>query len=296
MAIKKSVLGRGIEALLEGATDDNKIIVGKTSFIDIDTVVANPYQPRTEFDEEALQELATSIKNIGIIQPITVRMVDDGHFQLISGERRLRASKLAGLESIPAYVRVADDQGMLEMALVENLQREDLDPIEIALSFVRLLDECNLTQEELSERVGKKRSTISNAIRLLKLPPEIQLGLRNKEISMGHARALISVDDPEMQLMVYNQAIRYDFSVRKVEEVVRELSEQTKEVVAPQQHKKRFETPEEFINLKAHLTKYFKTDIEFKMNHLGKGKIVIPFSSEEDLERIVGIFDDLNKL
>lgn len=294
MAIKKSVLGRGIEALLEGANDD-KNLVGKTSFIPVNSVLANPYQPRTEFDENSLQELAASIKSIGIIQPITVRMVDEDRFQLISGERRLRASKLAGLDTIPAYVRLADDQGMLEMALVENLQREDLDPIEVALSFVRLLDECNLTQEELSDRVGKKRSTISNYVRLLKLPPEIQLGLKNKEISMGHARALISIEDPETQTMVYNQVIRYDFSVRKVEEVVKELSEEHKEQ-APKTVKKRFETPEEFIHLKAHLTKYFKTDIEFKMNHHGKGKIVIPFSSEEDLERIVGIMDDLNKL
>lgn len=294
MSIKKSVLGRGINALLEDAHDDGKLVVGRTSFISIDSVIANPYQPRTEFDEESLQELAASIKSIGIIQPITVRMIDEGRFQLISGERRLRASRIAGLESIPAYVRLADDQGMLEMALVENLQREDLDPIEVALSFVRLLDECNLTQEELSDRVGKKRSTISNFIRLLKLPPEIQSGLRNKEITMGHARALISIEDPEMQTMVYNQAVRYDFSVRKVEEVVRELSEKPKETI-PQAPKKRLETPEEFIQLKAHLTKYFKTDIEFKMNHHGKGKIVIPFSSEEDLERIVGIFDDLSK-
>lgn len=294
MAIKKSVLGRGIEALLEGASDEKRI-VGKTAFIPVDKVLANPYQPRTEFDEESLQELAASIKSIGIIQPITVRMIDNDRFQLISGERRLRASKLAGIDTIPAYVRLADDQGMLEMALVENLQREDLDPIEVALSFVRLLDECNLTQEELSDRVGKKRSTISNYVRLLKLPPDIQLGLKNKEISMGHARALISIEDPETQTMVYNQVIRYDFSVRKVEEVVKELSEEQKEH-APRVVRKKFETPEEFIQLKAHLTKYFKTDVEFKMNHHGKGKIVIPFSSEEDLERIVGIMDDLNKL
>lgn len=294
MAIKKSVLGRGIEALLEGANDE-KNMVGRTSFIQVESVLANPYQPRTEFDEESLLELAASIKSIGIIQPITVRMVDNDRFQLISGERRLRASKLAGIDTIPAYVRLADDQGMLEMALVENLQREDLDPIEVALSFVRLLDECNLTQEELSDRVGKKRSTISNYVRLLKLPPDIQLGLKTKEISMGHARALIAIEDPETQTMVYNQVIRYDFSVRKVEEVVKELSEERKEH-SPKTTRKRFETPEEFIQLKAHLTKYFKTDVEFKMNHHGKGKIVIPFSSEEDLERIVGIMDDLNKL
>ncbi|MBI5218185.1 MAG: ParB/RepB/Spo0J family partition protein [Bacteroidia bacterium] len=294
MTVKKSVLGRGLDALLEGAGNESGIIVGKTSDIPLDKIIANPYQPRTEFDEESLQELTHSIKTIGIIQPITVRMVDQDRFQLISGERRLRASRLAGLDSIPAYVRLADDQGMLEMALVENLQREDLDPIEIALSFVRLLDECNLTQEELSERVGKKRSTISNYVRLLKLPPEIQSGIRNKEITMGHARALINIEDIETQTMIYNQIIRYDFSVRKVEEVVREILEE--ETGTPvKERRKRFETPQEFIQLKAHLTKFFKTDVEFKMNNHGKGKIVIPFGSEEDLERIVGILDDFNK-
>jgi ParB family transcriptional regulator, chromosome partitioning protein len=294
MNLKKNALGRGLGALLEGAGDEQRGLVGKTTDIPVSKIIANPYQPRVQFDDESLQELAASIKNIGIIQPITVRITDGDKFQLISGERRLRASKIAGLDTIPAYIRTADDQGMLEMALVENLQREDLDPIEVAMSFIRLMDECNLTQEELSDRVGKKRSTISNYIRLLKLPPEIQLGLKNKEITMGHARAIINIEDPETQIMVYNQIIRYDFSVRRVEEIVRELSETAAEKTT-KETRKRIVTPEEYINLKAHLTKFFKTDVDFKMNAGGKGKIVIPFSSEEDLERIVGILDDLSK-
>lgn len=294
--IKKTALGRGLGALIEDAGDTNKqnSNLGSVNLIPVDKIKTNPYQPRTVFDDEALAELAVSIKNIGIIQPITVRILPDNSYQLISGERRLRAAKLADLESIPAYVRTADDQAMLEMALVENIQREDLDAIDVALSYQRLVDECSFTQEELSERVGKKRSTVANYIRLLKLPPEIQFGIKNKDISMGHARAIINIDDPETQLMVFNQIIRYDFTVRKVEEIVRELAEGIeKEQVVNEIKKKRFKTPEEYINLKAHLTKFFHTDVDFKMNQTGKGKIVIPFNSEEELERIVGIFDDL---
>jgi len=294
MGLKRNVLGRGLDALIEGASNENRTFAGRISFISLDKIEANPYQPRTEFDENTLNDLAASIKSIGIIQPITVRSLGGDNYQLISGERRMRASKIAGLDSIPAYVRTADDQGMLEMALVENLQREDLDPIEVAVSFIRLMDECNLTQEELSERVGKQRSTISNYVRLLKLPPEIQLGLKNKEISMGHARALINIEDSETQLMIYNQTVRYDFSVRKTEEVVREIGAE-KTDTKKKKSRKRFATPEEFINLKAHLTTFFKTDVDFKMSGSGKGRIVIPFSTEEDLERIINTLDDLNK-
>lgn len=293
MTIKRSALGRGLDALIEGASDEPKVIAGRISQIPVNKIEANPYQPRTEFDEEALQDLSASIKSIGIIQPITVRQLEGNHFQLISGERRLRASKLAGLDTIPAYVRTADDQGMLEMALVENLQREDLDPIEIAMSFVRLLDECNLTQEELSDRVGKKRSTISNYIRLLKLPPIIQLGIRNKEVSMGHARALINIEDDEKQLWIFNQIVTNELSVRRVEELVRENHNTSTAASESKETKKRFDTPQEYIHLKAHLTKFFKTDVEFKMNTSGKGKIVIPFASEEELEKIITTLDDL---
>ena len=244
-------------------------------------------------DEESLQELADSIKVLGIIQPITVRATENDRYQLITGERRFRASKLAGLEKIPAYVRGADNQGMLEMALVENIQREDLDAIEVALSYQRLIEECNLTQENMSDRVGKKRSTISNYLRLLKLPAEIQLGIRNKKITMGHARAVVNIEDPETQLMIYQQILKYDFSVRKVEEVVRELSE-VKEEKEEKTAKSKISHPEEYEKLEEHLSTYFESKVEFKKGSRGAGKIIIPFKNDDDLERIIGIIDKIN--
>lgn len=288
---KRNVLGRGLGALID---DAEKVMEQSSSIneIEISMIVANPFQPRTKFDEEALKELSASIKEIGIIQPITLRKVDEDKYQIIAGERRFRAAKMAGLKTIPAYVRVAEDEGMLEMALVENIQREDLDAIEIALSYQRLIEECKLTQESLSERVGKKRSTVTNYLRLLKLPAIIQKGIVEKAITMGHARALISVNDPESQIMIFEQILKYDFSVRKVEEFVRNLGVEEKLDAQEVQPKTKF--PTEYEDLKSHLAKYFKTNIDFSMNNNGKGKIVIPFKSSEELERILAILDKLD--
>ena len=287
---KKTGLGKGLGALIEdNSTQENTSSLTKE--IELSKIETNPFQPRKNFDEDALKELAESIKLLGIIQPITLRKVEGkDKYQLISGERRYRASKLAGLETIPAYVRTADDQGMMEMALVENIQREDLDSIEVALSFQQLITECKLTQEILSERVGKKRSTVTNYLRLLKLPPEIQLGIKTRSISMGHAKAIINIDDSETQLMVFEQILKYNFSVRKTEEVVRELNEGGKQEKAK---KKKAKAPKEYKALETHLSNHFNTKVDFKINDNGKGKIVIDFKSTEDLERIIEIIDKL---
>jgi ParB family transcriptional regulator, chromosome partitioning protein len=291
---KKNALGRGLSALIDGAdTYSNKEVGSSINEIEISKIVANPFQPRTKFDEEALNELAASIKEIGIIQPITLRKIENGQYQIIAGERRFRASKIAGLTSIPAYVRTADDEGMLEMALVENIQREDLDAIEIALSYQRLIDECKLTQETLSDRVGKKRSTVTNYLRLLKLPAKIQKGIVEKTISMGHARALVNIKDTEMQLMIYDEIIRNEFSVRRVEEIVRNYTEDNSSF-QPEEKIKPPKYPTEYQDLYSHLTKHFQSKVDFKMDQSGKGKIVIPFSSTKDLERILGILDKLD--
>ncbi|MDA3911524.1 MAG: ParB/RepB/Spo0J family partition protein [Bacteroidales bacterium] len=292
---KRNALGRGLGALIETDDNDGRIRRDAVNEIPLEIIEANPFQPRTEFDEEALAELADSIRELGIIQPITVSIKDD-KFQLISGERRLRAAKIAGLKKIPAYVRTADDQGLLEMALVENIQRENLDAMEIAISYQRLMDECKLTQETLSERVGKKRSTVANYLRLLNLPPEVQLGIREKKISMGHARALINLKDEETRLMVYNQTLKYDFSVRKVEEFVRELNlEEKKNQTTAEKTKPVKKTAEEYESLQKHLSDYFHTDVKFARNTKGKGKIVIPFGNDEQLERIIAALDKLDK-
>ena len=287
---RNNALGRGLGALIDNADEVTK---GKPAAsineIEISKIDANPWQPRTKFDEERLNELAISIKEIGIIQPLTLRKVKDDRYQLIAGERRFRAAKIAGLESIPAYVRTADDDTMLEMALVENIQREDLDPIEVAISYQRLIEECKLTQENLSDRVGKKRSTISNYLRLLKLPAEIQLGLVEKQISMGHARAIISVEDPATQLMIFEQTIKFDFSVRKVEELVRELNAGKK---TKKEEKAKPTLPEEYQELKSQLSTFFRTNIQFSRSDNGKGKIVIPFKSDDELEKIISVLDN----
>ncbi|MBL7966626.1 MAG: ParB/RepB/Spo0J family partition protein [Prolixibacteraceae bacterium] len=292
---KKSVLGRGLGALIDGADSPVQAKEAGSSIneIEISKIIANPFQPRTKFDEEALNELAASIKEIGIIQPITLRKIDDDQYQIIAGERRFRASKLAGLTSIPAYVRTADDEGMLEMALVENIQREDLDAIEIALSYQRLIDECKLTQELLSDRVGKKRSTVTNYLRLLKLPAKIQKGIVDKNITMGHARALVNIQDSDMQLMIYDEILKNEFSVRRVEEIVRNYNEDQTSF-QPEEKVKVPKFPTEYQDLYNHLNKYFQSKIDFKMDQTGKGKITIPFSSTKDLERILGILDKLD--
>lgn len=291
---KKNVLGRGLGALIEsGETFSAKETGSSINEIEISKIVANPYQPRTKFDEEALNELAASIKELGIIQPITLRKIGDDQYQIISGERRFRASKIAGKETIPAYIRTADDEGMLEMALVENIQREDLDAIEIALSYQRLLDECQLTQETLSDKVGKKRSTVTNYLRLLKLPARIQKGIVEKQITMGHARALVNIKDSDMQLMIYDEMIKHEFSVRKVEEIVRKYNEDSQSFKSEEKAKSPA-FPTEYQDLYNHLSKFFQSKIDFRMDQNGKGKITIPFASGKDLERILGILDKLD--
>jgi ParB family chromosome partitioning protein len=295
MSVKRSALGKGLGALIEDAgsmRNENRRSSGIDE-IDVRFIEANPFQPRTDFDEEALNELAESIKQIGIIQPITVRQIAESKYQLISGERRYRAAQIAGLLTIPAYVRTADDQGMLEMALVENIQREDLDSIEIAISYQRLIDECKLTQESMSDRVGKKRSTIANYLRLLKLPAEIQLGIKKKMLSMGHARALITIEDASDQLYIFEQILNEGLSVRSVEDMVRKIKE---EPVSNGKTQKNVasEGNANYLELEKHLHNHFKAKVEFKRGPNGNGKIVIPFKSDEDLERIIAILDRKN--
>jgi len=286
---KRTGLGRGLNALIEDAKPTKEVFSGVDE-LDISAISPNPFQPRTVFNEEALQELSTSIKEIGVVQPITVRAKEDkSGYELISGERRWRASKIAGLSKIPAYVREANTQGMLEMAIVENIQREDLDAMEVAISFQQLLDECKLTQEALADRVGKKRATVTNYLRLLKLPPEIQLGIRERKLSMGHAKAIMGADDNATQLMIFEQVLKYDFSVRKTEDVIREIKEGKVEV--PQ--KKVQQSASEFDILKTQLSNFFKAKVDLKINNKGKGKIVIPFNNSNDLGDIIAILDKL---
>ncbi|MCD8030797.1 MAG: ParB/RepB/Spo0J family partition protein [Bacteroides sp.] len=295
MAQKRNALGRGLDALLsmdevktEGSSSINEIELSRIS--------VNPNQPRREFDETALQELADSISEIGIIQPITLRKLSDDAYQIIAGERRYRASLKAGLKSIPAYIRTADDENVMEMALVENIQREDLNSVEIALAYQHLIEQYNLTQERLSERVGKKRTTIANYLRLLKLPAQIQMALQNREIDMGHARALITLGDPKLQVKVFEEIMENGYSVRKVEEIVKTLNEgepvkSGNKQLAP----KRSGLPEEFNLLKEQLSGFFQTKVQLTCSEKGKGKISIPFGSEEELERIIEILDTLKK-
>jgi ParB family chromosome partitioning protein len=286
---KKNALGRGLGALIEGADQDMMKGPAAINEIAVQEIDSNPWQPRSDFDEDSLDELAGSIRELGIIQPLTVRLLDNGRYQLITGERRYRAALKVGLRTIPAYVREADDQNMLEMALVENIQRKDLNAIEVAISYQRLVDECNLTQENLSERVGKKRATISNYLRLLKLPAEIQMAIRENKLSMGHARALINLENTGDQLKAYHTAIKKELSVRKVEEYVRKLQEGVRE---KQQPLKDIST--EYVQLKDHLSNHFGTSVVFTRNNKGAGKIVIPFSSDEELEKIIATLDRLN--
>lgn len=286
-------MGKGLSALLKdngeevtSAQDEQAPeIIGNIAEIAIDRITENPHQPRTLFHEEALEELAASVQELGIIQPITVRKVPEGDFQIISGERRYRAAKKAGLDTIPAYVRLADDQEMLEMALVENIQREELDSIEIALSYERLIEECELTQAAMSERVGKKRSTITNYLRLLKLQPLIQAGLRDKMISMGHARSLVNIDDEESQLELYRKAIAREWSVRQTEDAVKKLKEgKTK---SPGNFPSSPELPQEYAEIQNNLANKLDTSVELKRSKRGKGRIVIPFANDRELKRLL---------
>lgn len=290
---QKNALGRGLGALIDGV--GKEILEKKVEAnldIPIESIDGNPFQPRSHFDEQSLEELAASIRKLGIVQPLTVRESENGRYQLIAGERRLRAARLAGLTRVPAFVRTADDQAMLELALVENIQREDLDAIEVAISFQRLIEECRLTQEELSDRVGKQRSTVSNYLRLLKLPAEIQLGIRNRHLMMGHARTLINIENPKTQMDVYYRIIDRDLSVRQAEELVRLL--QSEKIKDPAVRDRKKKLNDDFKQLSEHLNRIFSTKINFRINEQGKGKIVIPFENPEEMERILGIFDRLN--
>lgn len=285
-------MGKGLAALLKDNADLNSAedknadqVVGTIAELDINDIQANPGQPRTIFDPEALNELADSIKALGIIQPITVRKAGASQFEIISGERRFRAAKIAGLESIPAYIRLADDQSMLEMALVENIQREELDPIEVALSYERLIDECELTQEEMSSRVGKKRSTITNYLRLLKLQPLIQAGLRDKMIAVGHARALINVANEEEQLSLYQEIIAKELSVRQVEEASRKL----KEGAVKTAKKSKAPLADKYVQMNNELKAALDAEVELNRNQRGRGKITIAFKNDEELERLLAL-------
>ena len=291
---KRRALGRGLDAILSSPETDitskdisGEFVVGAIANIPIELIETNPFQPRDQFEEDSLKELSHSIKEQGIIQPITVRKIGYDKYQLISGERRLRASKLAGLKDIPAYIRIANDQQMLEMALVENIQREQLNSIEVAISFQRLLDECNLTQEQLSERVGKNRTTISNFIRLLKLAPEVQVIIRDGQISMGHARALISIEDSLTQIAIAKNIINKDLSVRDTEEIVRNLNKQTEKKAV-----KIVELPEPLKASKNKLTYMFGTKVDLNRNEKGKGSIVISFKNDNELNRILTLLGE----
>jgi ParB family chromosome partitioning protein len=291
-ATKKQALGRGLSALLKdpsndisSATDKNADkVIGNIVELDLESIEINPFQPRTQFNEEALIELGMSIKELGVIQPITVRKLEFNKFQLVSGERRLRASKAIGLQTIPAYIRIANDQESLEMALVENIQRQDLDPIEIALSYQRLIDEINLTQEQMSSRVGKKRSTITNYLRLLKLDPIIQTGIRDSFISMGHGRAIINIENQTDQLNIYAKIINHKLSVRATEELVRNYNKNFDTSVPTKTSEA--ELPKYIQKGVKEFSDYFGHKIKVKVNPKGKGNISIPFHSKEDFERL----------
>lgn len=297
-AEKRNALGKGLSALLNDSVNvlpnKNEIVsgseassMGSVNEIKISEIEVNPFQPRTDFDHDALTELADSIKLQGLIQPITVRKVTAHKYQLISGERRLRASKLAGLTQIPAYVRTANDQQMLEMALIENIQRENLNAIEVALSFQRMIDECNLKQEELGERVSKNRSTVTNYLRLLRLPPTIQASIRDGQLSMGHARALVTVEDSTKQLYIHQQIIQQGLSVRKVEEMVRDIQRSPVKKEGKQPEPLSFQVQK----IEDDLASKFSTKVKLKVSSQGKGTIEIPFLSEDDLNRILEMLD-----
>jgi len=290
----KPALGRGLDSLL---SMDDVPARGSSAINDIplENIHPNPDQPRRTFDEEALEELATSIAELGIIQPLSLRKVGPDNYQIIAGERRFRAAKLAGLQSVPAYIRTANDAELTEMALIENIQREDLNAIEIALTFKKLIEQYELTQEKLSGRIGKKRATIANFLRLLKLPAEVQLGLRDKRLDMGHARALLSLDNPKLQLKLYGEILDRGLSVRRVEElakIYREKAEKGEPIDCPAPAAKT-KSAGEFDVLKRNLSAAFNTRVQFTCNKDGKGKITFPFANDEELERLIRLFDTI---
>ncbi|HJH60779.1 MAG TPA: ParB/RepB/Spo0J family partition protein [Bacteroidetes bacterium] len=294
---KKRVLGRGLDAILQSQETDitstdisGSYVAGAVAEIDIDLIEMNPFQPRTDFDEKALQELSESIKTQGVIQPVTVRKMGYDKYQLISGERRLRASKMAGMKKIPVFIRVANDEQMLEMALIENIHREGLNAIEVALSYQRLLEECQLTQEQLSEKVGKDRSTVTNFLRLLKLPPEIQVALRDGFISMGHARALINIGDTTKQLLILKRVIEEDLNVRQVEKIARELVES--QTVGKGVKKQSDYIPESFKKQIDNISKSLNMSVKLNRNNRGKGSITINFKNDEEFDKLINIISN----
>lgn len=294
---KKNALGRGLGSLLGDAIEDdtltNEGVYSSMMELPLTDIIPNPFQPRKEFNLEALEELASSIKSLGVIQPITVKINDAGKYEIVAGERRYRASKIAGLDKIPAYVLDSGITTTLEMALVENIQRQDLNSIEIADSYQSLIDDCGYTQDALSAKVGKKRTTITNYLRLLKLPDNIKKAVKESKISMGHARALLGISDPEMMQMIFEQIIHYQFSVRKVEEIIHELSNNDKEK-AEKINKNNKEEIGIYSELQDQLSKCLNTCVKFRRNSDGKGKIVIPFKSDNELEKIVELLDKIN--
>lgn len=286
---RRNALGRGLDALISTADVDPG---GSSAIreISIDNIVPNPEQPRRDFDEESLEELAVSIRELGIVQPLTLRLADDGTHQIIAGERRWRAARKAGLTSVPAYVRTASDSEVTEMALIENIQREDLNAVEVALAFKKLIDVYHLTQERLSERLGKKRSTVTNHLRLLKLPAEIQLGLRDRKLDMGHARALLSVDDPKKQLKLYQRILKEDLSVRRVEQLAREAMEE-EGAPAPRGGANQ----ESDVALTRKISSFFPTPVKFKRAANGKGSITLSFASDRELQQLLALFESMEK-
>ncbi|KGF23483.1 MAG: ParB/RepB/Spo0J family partition protein [Prevotella bivia] len=291
---KTNALGRGLDALIstESVSTQGSSTINEVA---IDQIEANPNQPRREFDPIALQELANSIKELGLVQPITLRQIAEEKFQIIAGERRWRASQIAGLTTIPAYIRTIKDENVMELALVENIQREDLNAIEIALAYEHLLEKSGMTQERVSERVGKSRAAIANYLRLLKLPAQVQMSLQKKEIDMGHARALLSIDSPSLQLKLFREIQKNGYSVRKVEELCQQLKNGEDLQTAKKQIAKKSRLPEEFNILKQRLSSFFDAKVQMSYNANGKGKISIPFASEEELEHLMAVMDKIKK-
>lgn len=300
MNAKKKALGKGLGALLENpdtditshGVDSGKYIAGSVAEIPVAPIEANPFQPRSEFESETLEELAQSIREQGVIQPLTVRKLGYDKYQIISGERRLRASQIAGLETVPSFIRIADDQQMLEMSLVENTQRQDLNAIEVAISFQRLIEECELTQEKLSDRIGKKRSTITNYIRLLKLPPDVQVAIRDGQITMGHARALINLENENSQIKALNEIINKKLSVRKTEKLVQNMPADSPQ---PEKKSQQSQLPEKYTKARERLTQKLGVNVSLKRNPKGKGNISISFTSDEELEKLISALENMDK-
>ena len=306
MAVRKkydrNVLGRGLDDINVGRGLDALIDTGEVhtqgssnlNEIEISLIEPNPNQPRREFDQDALQELANSIKEVGIIQPITLRQLTSGKYQIIAGERRWRASQLAGLKSIPAYIRTVEEEGVMEMALVENIQREDLNAIEVALAYQHLAETTGMTQEKISKRVGKSRTAVTNFMRLLKLPAQVQMALKNHEIDMGHARALLAIDSPSTQIKLFKEIQKQQYSVRKVEEMVQAIKNGDDVKAVKGKVVTKSQLPAEFNILKERLTQFFQTKVQMTCSSKGKGKISIPFNNEDELERIMNALDSVN--